>query len=278
MEASPPEYAVLGARTCATCGYDLRGQVEPRCPECGTGFDPTGLTPPPIPWLLRGERDVFGAYWATVAWVLRHPRGAGRTIAAASVYLDLSARGFRRLIVRHAVAAAMLLILFTTVRALADPRGGAILGVVVVAALFPGVALFFWAATHPHSTPRWWWSRPLIADHAEALQHYALAPLALLPLASVLEALAMTCALAGQVVAGQRVHQLALIIVAGVTVAWWACTMLMMHASRIWDRSELAVAGALLPVRWFLLAMLVATLSFFLSMCIALPAGLLLRG
>jgi hypothetical protein len=25
---------------CLTCGYDLRGLPEPRCPECGRGFDP----------------------------------------------------------------------------------------------------------------------------------------------------------------------------------------------------------------------------------------------
>jgi hypothetical protein len=26
---------------CKQCGYDLQGQVEPRCPECGLEFDPT---------------------------------------------------------------------------------------------------------------------------------------------------------------------------------------------------------------------------------------------
>jgi hypothetical protein len=29
------------AFTCKECGYDLRGLPEHRCPECGTGFDPT---------------------------------------------------------------------------------------------------------------------------------------------------------------------------------------------------------------------------------------------
>ena len=27
------------ASTCASCGYDLRGQIQPRCPECGSPFD-----------------------------------------------------------------------------------------------------------------------------------------------------------------------------------------------------------------------------------------------
>jgi protein-S-isoprenylcysteine O-methyltransferase Ste14 len=28
-----------GMPMCVDCGYDLRGQTEPRCPECGTPFD-----------------------------------------------------------------------------------------------------------------------------------------------------------------------------------------------------------------------------------------------
>jgi hypothetical protein len=33
-----------GIRTCVKCGYNLRGQVEPRCPECGTPYDPAAST------------------------------------------------------------------------------------------------------------------------------------------------------------------------------------------------------------------------------------------
>ncbi len=29
-----------GILVCVHCGYDLRGQTEPRCPECGRAFDP----------------------------------------------------------------------------------------------------------------------------------------------------------------------------------------------------------------------------------------------
>ncbi len=28
-----------GVPVCIPCGYDLRGQTEPRCPECGAAFD-----------------------------------------------------------------------------------------------------------------------------------------------------------------------------------------------------------------------------------------------
>ncbi len=37
------EHVVLVDRrwfTCKSCGYDLQGLTESRCPECGTGFDP----------------------------------------------------------------------------------------------------------------------------------------------------------------------------------------------------------------------------------------------
>lgn len=35
---------VRGVPICIACGYDLRGLTEPRCPECGTAFDPRLLT------------------------------------------------------------------------------------------------------------------------------------------------------------------------------------------------------------------------------------------
>ena len=34
------ELVSRGVPVCLPCGYDLRGQQEPRCPECGTSFDP----------------------------------------------------------------------------------------------------------------------------------------------------------------------------------------------------------------------------------------------
>src|SRR5687767_9367708 len=47
---SPPENLAVDAAVtmeesvqCPLCEYDLRGQVEPRCPECGYRFDWTEL-------------------------------------------------------------------------------------------------------------------------------------------------------------------------------------------------------------------------------------------
>ncbi len=36
-----------GFNLCLECGYDLRGQTTPRCPECGTAFSESRLAPPP---------------------------------------------------------------------------------------------------------------------------------------------------------------------------------------------------------------------------------------
>ena len=39
----------LGIPVCDRCTYHLRGQTEPRCPECGRQFDPTLLERRPKP-------------------------------------------------------------------------------------------------------------------------------------------------------------------------------------------------------------------------------------
>ena len=41
------ELAAMGIPVCIACGYDLRGQREPRCPECGRPFDAKLITSKP---------------------------------------------------------------------------------------------------------------------------------------------------------------------------------------------------------------------------------------
>src|SRR5262249_46022403 len=38
LAGAPPE-----AGCCWNCGYDARGLIEPRCPECGSAFEPGGV-------------------------------------------------------------------------------------------------------------------------------------------------------------------------------------------------------------------------------------------
>ena len=278
MEVSPVEYAILDTRACATCGYDLRGQVEPRCPECGTAFDPGAIPVPPIPWVTRADADAWGAYWATVGWVLRNPRAAARTIAAARVYVDVATDRFRNAVMWQAVWSVLVIIAASFVREAGDASLPTVAGGLVFAAIsFPGAALFFMAVSQAHSLPRAWWSRPILTDHAQAIQYCALAPLALLPGAALLALAAMTLRLGGEGIAAERVHDVMLLVCAGMTGAWWCCTMLMMQASRLWDMRELSVALVLLPVRWLVLAVGAIVLAFFLGLCIVLPIGLVLR-
>lgn len=55
---------------CPVCGYNLTGLIEPRCPECGSGFDRADLaarqssTPQPFnAWDSYGRIRDFGATW-----------------------------------------------------------------------------------------------------------------------------------------------------------------------------------------------------------------------
>lgn len=45
----------LGVAVCLKCGYDCRGQTTPRCPECGTQFDPALLKNSPTPTTREGD-------------------------------------------------------------------------------------------------------------------------------------------------------------------------------------------------------------------------------
>src|SRR5918993_998115 len=76
-------------RRCASCGYDLRGLEQLRCPECGLAFDPHYLPPADIPWLKRGDANLDAnatggnallAYVRTVWLVLAQPKRFGEMV------------------------------------------------------------------------------------------------------------------------------------------------------------------------------------------------------
>lgn len=54
---------------CLECGYNLRGVVGGRCPECGHDLANLRSDQPLIPWVRRREIGAFRAYWSTVFWV-----------------------------------------------------------------------------------------------------------------------------------------------------------------------------------------------------------------
>jgi hypothetical protein len=72
---------------CNQCGYDLRGQTTPRCPECGAEFDPrqqaylaAGVVPvttarrPLMLWPLIGVLIILGLLTLVAVWVTSYGR------------------------------------------------------------------------------------------------------------------------------------------------------------------------------------------------------------
>lgn len=68
---------------CPACGYDLRGLVERRCPECGRPFTPRELVRRPIPFEVAVGWRLIPAFLLTALMSLFAPlRLARRTVPA----------------------------------------------------------------------------------------------------------------------------------------------------------------------------------------------------
>jgi hypothetical protein len=96
------------ARICQTCGYDLRGLIATRCPECGSRFDPTQLPGARIPWLQRAAIGNWRAYWRTVGMVMFHPREFGDEIWNAPRLDPKAAARFRMLLIGQAMLSTVI--------------------------------------------------------------------------------------------------------------------------------------------------------------------------
>jgi hypothetical protein len=64
-QIDPPPAATHVTRSCDGCGYDLRGIVEARCPECGLEFDPIAPPVANVPWFHRRSIGWLTALWRT---------------------------------------------------------------------------------------------------------------------------------------------------------------------------------------------------------------------
>lgn len=73
---------------CPNCGYDLRGGVSDRCPECGHAIDPAALSTSQIPWSHRKTIGLRRAYWRTLKLLLRPSRTLAAEIARPVDYRD----------------------------------------------------------------------------------------------------------------------------------------------------------------------------------------------
>ena len=62
--------AARGVPICIPCGYDLRGQVAARCPECGSTFDEGLLSSSDIASGEIGQREMSIRDWGKVRWYI----------------------------------------------------------------------------------------------------------------------------------------------------------------------------------------------------------------
>ena len=173
---------------CQQCGYNLRGLISNRCPECGHSLETVRATEPQIPWVHRKKLGWFRAYWKTIGLVMFRQRRFCEEMARPVSYRD--SQSFRWLTILHAyvpiVASTIALYVFwfpradegevtTTAFATVWPVVGFHLLLLLYLAAMTGLPGYFF---HPKDVPI------LLQNRAIALSYYACGPLALTALPS----------------------------------------------------------------------------------------------
>jgi len=238
-----PPPAPDATRTCGNCGYDLRGAVEARCPECGVAFDPVGPPMANIPWFCRRIIGNGAALWRTMWFVMLHPRRLAGEVLLLDTRVDVpAARQFRWVCVVVAGVSMGLAI------ALHAHSAESMVGAFAVT-LLP--VLLFFALTAPlvgvtdfESASRAAWFR--------TLHEFSNAPLLLMPLVPLTVAL---CRAAGRQPAPPTVLLLACIM------AIWIVYKFLYQA---WASGR--------DIVWLIKHLVLATLAwaFFALICLAL--------
>ncbi|HEX2971134.1 MAG TPA: hypothetical protein VHP11_02305 [Tepidisphaeraceae bacterium] len=180
---------------CLTCGYNQRGILADRCPECGQLYAAMPPSPVRIPWAHRRHLGWLVAYWRTVWMVLFHGKQLGAEMQHPASYRD--ARQFWLFhtawvyfpLLADTVADYLLTepqrldetILFTRLYAPIWPAAAINLGAMLFIAAATGLPSYF---CHPRRLPVEQQNR------AVALSYYAAAPLVATPLVVLLLILA----------------------------------------------------------------------------------------
>jgi hypothetical protein len=94
---------------CQECGYNLRGLISDRCPECGHSLETVRATGSQIPWVHRKKLAWFRAYWKTVWMVMFRQRRFCEEMARPVSYRD--SQSFRWLTILHAYVPIVVLTL-----------------------------------------------------------------------------------------------------------------------------------------------------------------------
>ena len=162
--------------SCESCGYNLRGLTTHVCPECGSRFYPDAWRTPDIPWLHRRGFGVVRAYWHT-AWLIVSGPGAFVTEMQRGRYLDEEeAEQFRWFTICEALLSIVL-----ALGGIGVAIGPADAVPVVIIGLLPvgtGTLIFLFLATEIRLFG--------VPDDVAPLHDYACAPLAGLPVVTVL--------------------------------------------------------------------------------------------
>lgn len=179
---------------CIRCGYNLRGAVSDRCPECGALLKDAPPSAVRLPWEHRRHLGLSRGYWRTVWIVLFRPKQLAEELHHPVSFPD--ARRFWGMTILFAwlpfVAGICVLYACTTAKDspwkdVAWPFPWLYFPVSPVVSLLVGLLAFFAAATgapsyfcHPRRMPI------TLQNRAIALSYYASAPLALLAPATAL--------------------------------------------------------------------------------------------
>ncbi len=237
---------------CTQCGYNLRGLIEDRCPECGTGFDRTTLSDGRIPWMHRHSRGRLRAYWATVRMVSLRPRQLAQEMSRPVPYAD--AQRFRWLTILHAwlpslLATVIYLIDGSRVPLVRDTQWAFEDGWLIFAfhasllaalAVATGVPSYLF---HPRSLPVEQQNRAI------ALSYYAAAPLAWTPVLFGLVWLVVSRATGSEAVARTAITVLMLLP----WLLWWRCLIVLARHGLGQRAGRTALIAFGVPVLWIVL-------------------------
>ena len=238
-------------RRCTSCGYDLRGLEQLRCPECGLAFDPNYLPPADIPWLKRGDARVdpnatggnaLVAYWRTVWLVLARPRRLGEMVWQ-NVDVDPNqTTRFRWVTIGIAVGS-----LLATLLPLMAPLSPSV--VVTLLALAAPMIGFFWIATGRFDIIQFvatWFAQE---TRYRRLHDLSCAGLALAPIVPMFLLLGLIMGWGEKYVA-LRAFGLVWVVI----FAWWYGSLrYQIHGGRC-RRGDAVLHALLMPFAWFMIA------------------------
>ena len=243
----PPPPTTDISRHCGNCGYDLRGIGEPRCPECGVGFDPSRPGAGNVPWFHRRTIGMAAALWRTWWLVAWRTGGLADEVWRNTELNARDAARFRRICVGVAgVSAALGLML-----AFVDWN---VLAPAVAIALGPALVVFR-MVTLPIDD-RVEIESPARTERFVTLYDFTAAPLLLLPLAAIALGVARLI---------DRFMTPAVLLTIAIVAHWLVCTFVYQKRATRRGRKWLIKRMAVSLVLWGA----IAWFSFILIMMIA---------